>query len=835
MKKIITPYKRTKNNLLLTKTANCWAYYQLPPVTISENNEEGITQYKEKLEEVYDVLGKYPAFRSQILPTSYRLDEKLEELSKDFSDGMENEVYNPKLDFRDLGQKYIERTKDILKDELGQINEYTMYVAVKLKAKLNIDPENLKTNLKQGFGTMKNSLYSTLNLEVDTSEEDFDKFIELEDELYNALQIIDCERVSSERLEEIHDFSFHHNCLGGKIKQSEVVVDPSERAGFLKIMTADDEFYLATLPIAETKDLINYLELFKISQKFPFATEFYLSGRPMNKTIVKNKINLVSNRFKETDKAMYQNEDEDDEIVTGKDRLNTLRNKVNNQDKAMFEWLGAFVVVGKTLDEVRYKARELKNTLYQQYKVKVVQPLGDQLYLFYKFLQGQSLDISEPYWLQYTTSLELAEFGIGLTKQLGSYIGWYLGRNTEGKAPTRDVAIDNSRTIVLFHAFLAHEGIEGANTDSPHIAILGQTGKGKSFLVKMLFFCSIFMKGKILLTDPKSEFKERLMNAYNDKSIQENYPEFIELVDRIKILTLDPDKEENRGILDPLNFLHGSKASDTILDIFSNIVSLSDQQNENELRRTVEQVLQEKEHNEQVGMLTIVERLENHKNENIRLFGENIMMKVQNSILSLVFGYGTNNGVSIQDKVSILEIEGLELPDNKTPINEQSETEQKSVAVMIALAKFCEEFGKRDKHEKTTIIFDEAWTLTSSKGGKKLVKSLRRVGRSYANQLMLVTQSVDDISDDEDNGNFGACFFFDEPSERGKILKYAGLPDNSENQKWLSHMKKGQCLFRDFYGRIDELSIDCLFAEWNLAFATTDKSNSGMAEQKYSR
>ena len=832
--KISTPYKQVKNNLLMTKTGQCWAYYQVPPITISDNNHEDTESYKQQLEVLYEELGHYPEFKSQLLPTDYRLSEKLGELAKDFSDGEEDGEYDEKFDFTEIGDTYIQRTQDILKEELGNISEYTMYVAVRLKTKFDFNHEELSKNIKKGAGTVKENIYSILNLEVETTEEDFEKYTEIEDELFHALQSIRIERVSEDKLNFLHEFSFHHS-LVKNLNAEEVVIDPSERAGYLKFLTDDEEFYLTTLPIAGTDELLNGIELFKIAQQFSFSAEFYINGRPMNKTIVKNKINIVSNRFKETDKAMYQNEDEDDEIVRGKERLNTIRNKVNNQNVPMFEWMGAFVVTGSSLEEVKIKARELKNTMKQQYKVTVVQPLADQLYLFYKFLQGQNLELTEPYWLQYTTHAELAEFSLGLTKQLGSYIGWYLGRITGGQVSSREVAIANSRSLSLFHSFLAHEGLEGAVTDSPHIGITGQTGKGKSYLVKLLFFYLIFMKGKVLLTDPKSEFKERLMTAYYDERVQENYPEFIEFVERLKFITLNPDHSENRGILDPLNFLVGAKASDTTFDIFSSITSLSDQHCENELRRAVDTIVKRKENGDTVGLLHVIDILVKHEDRDISLFGENIKMKVENSILNLVFGYGENNGVSIKDKATVLEIEGLDLPENKTPIAEQSESEQKSVAVMIALAKFCEEFGKRDKHEKTTIIFDEAWTLTTAKGGKKLVKSLRRVGRSYANQLILVTQSVDDVSNEDDSGNFGACFFFDESSEREKILSSAGLPVNKENMDWLGNMKKGQCLFRDFYGRIDEISIDCLFPEWNLAFKTTDKSNAGRAEKKFSR
>lgn len=836
MKKITTPHQSVKDNLLLTKTGKCWAYYQVPPLTISDSDEEKLETYKGQLENVFLSMGTFPEFKMQLIPTDFRLRERFEELAKDFADGQEKKGYNPLKDYRELGKKYIDRTIKLLTEELGEITEYTMYLAVRLKPSFQLDDESLKKNIKHGASHVKSNLYSLLNIEIETDEEEFNRYINAEEELFYTLQTIACERISKERLQFLHQFAFYR---GQPQRQaydpSECVIDPSERAGYLKMITDDEESYVALLPIAETREMINYLELFPIAEDFPFPVEFHINGRAMLKTIIGNKINFVSNRFKETDKDMFQNEDEDDEIVQGKQLLNDLRNKVNNQNIPVYEWLACYVVAGKTLGETKEKARQVKNMMRDQHKVTVVQPVADQLFLFYKFLQGQSLELTEPYWVQYTTNAELAEFCIGLTKQLGSYLGWYLGRITDGEVLSREDAVANSRMIALFHSFLAHEGIEGATTDSPHIAILGSTGNGKSYLVKILFFYLIFMEGKVLLTDPKSEFRERIRNATENEEVQKNYPEFVEFISRIKFIRLDPDKEGNHGVLDPLNFLTGSKARDTIFDIFNSIMTLNDQRTENELRRVVETVLRQKENGEQVGLMTAVDILEQSEDKTIHLFGENLKLKIENSILQLAFGYGKNTGVSIQDKATILEIEGLDLPDSKMKTSEQSETEQKSVAVMIALAKFCEEFGKRSKHEKTTIIFDEAWTLTTAKGGKKLVKSLRRVGRSYANQLILVTQSVDDIQNEDDSGNFGACFFFDESSEREKILQTAGLPVTKENIDMLKQLKKGQCIFKDFYGRTDELSVDCLFPEWDLAFQTTDKSNAGQAERQFAR
>ena len=203
-----------------------------------------------------------------------------------------------------------------------------------------------------------------------------------------------------------------------------------------------------------------------------------------------------------------------------------------------------------------------------------------------------------------------------------------------------------------------------------------------------------------------------------------------------------------------------------------------------------------------------------------------------NSVLQLIFSEGQSEGLALNSKINVLQIEGLDLPKEDDDPRYYSDGERKSLCLMIPLAKFCEKFGSRDKQENTAIIFDEAWMLTKARGGKKLVKSMRRVGRSYKNQLYLVTQSVSDVQSDDDRGNFGARFAFDESEERDDILQYMGLSKTDENRELVKNMTNGQCLFRDFYGRVGKLAIDCLFNEWTEAFKTVEKSHSARAEEE---
>ncbi|EPX7433210.1 ATP-binding protein [Listeria monocytogenes] len=153
---------------------------------------------------------------------------------------------------------------------------------------------------------------------------------------------------------------------------------------------------------------------------------------------------------------------------------------------------------------------------------------------------------------------------------------------------------------------------------------------------------------------------------------------------------------------------------------------------------------------------------------------------------------------------------------------------------MIPLAKFCEKFGSKDKNQETVEIFDEGWMLTSARAGKKLVKSMRRVGRSYNNALVLVTQSVGDVNTEDDNGNFGVNFAFDEPSETEDILDFLNMENSEANKELISNMIKGECLFKDIYGRTGKLAVDCLFEEWKEAFKTVTTNNSAKAEKLFS-
>ncbi|WP_218925376.1 MULTISPECIES: ATP-binding protein, partial [unclassified Gemella] len=142
-------------------------------------------------------------------------------------------------------------------------------------------------------------------------------------------------------------------------------------------------------------------------------------------------------------------------------------------------------------------------------------------------------------------------------------------------------------------------------------------------------------------------------------------------------------------------------------------------------------------------------------------------------------------------------------------------------------------FGS-DKNEKTMIYIDEAWSFNVTKIGRAIKKQLERIGRSMNNALIFITQLVGDIKDEQGiAGNYGCIFAFDEDQDRDNILQLLGLESNDINYKILSNTVKGQCLFRDFYGRVSKLSVHCLFDEWTQSFKTVEKTEVAKAEERF--
>ena len=96
----------------------------------------------------------------------------------------------------------------------------------------------------------------------------------------------------------------------------------------------------------------------------------------------------------------------------------------------------------------------------------------------------------------------------------------------------------------------------------------------------------------------------------------------------------------------------------------------------------------------------------------------------------LLIGDGTEKAINFNNRINILQIDNLELPDSEVPESQYTPKEKLSKVLFGVMGHFAKRFAMMDVGEFKTILFDESWAIKSMPGGIKLLDFLTRMGRS---------------------------------------------------------------------------------------------------------
>lgn len=825
-----TPFKMFRKNMVFTKKGEVWAYYAIDAVSINQNNVEELEKYKFAWRNLFMELRKYENFHLQLYPKRFELEKRLEMLEEDFDE-----------EIKAMATYYNDELKNILGEEFGEIMEDKYILGVCLKKQLYLENASFKELLKDGFGGVTKQFINLVKGEIEFTKNEIEQYEFLECELASLVSGVGGFALPKKELVYIARLNFTRGILHDVAEESEregfmnltnTLIDPTEK-GFLKLENENGSSYMAFVVMNDFPLNMRCNNLFLVLQKLPFFVEAHIKGQYVEMKKAKFKTGLISRRFAESQRETNEvGENSTDRVKQGRYMMDRLSNELD-QDIPLIGWLGTLVVTGKTKEECQRNASYLIRFMKKR-KVECVRPMADQLQLFYKFLHGSNMSLGSN-WIQSTTPKVFGELGFSINAKLGNNVGFYIGRIDETiRVDSFEKAINASKKLFLFHPFIANKGIKGAKTDSPHVAITGETGKGKSFLVKLLFFYLTFLKTKVLYIDPKSELRKWFMKTCENEEIKRKYPWFVQYLKSFNYVTLEKENPNNWGVLDPITYLQGADAKDTAQGVIESIYNMDDKDEvKTAVLKEIDKAIEERQLGEKIGLLHVIERLRNYDDVKIKNAGELLVQLTQNSVLQLVFSHGQNRGLDLDAKVNILEVAGLDLPKEKDDPRYYTDAEKKSLCLMVSLAKFCEKFGSKNPNEETVEIMDEAWMLSSSKLGKKIIKSMRRIGRSFNNALFFVTQSVSDIQSEDDHGNFGVVFAFDEPTEREEILKHLGLEVNKKSIDMLANTVKGQCIVCDIKKNVNKIVVHSPFEEFTMALQTVEKSNSSKAEEMY--
>ncbi|MCY8977774.1 VirB4-like ATPase ConE [Bacillus atrophaeus] len=826
-----TPMKAIHKNLLLTRTGDVWAYYRIKSNSIPMQNKEKVESYKKKWQHLFEEITSYEDFHLMMYPSEYELEKRFKDLETDIA-----------ADAMDVARYYNEETVRLLEQRLGRLTKYDFILGVKLKSSLvNISVE-LKDNILSLFNMATDTVVKMLGWEQNVSTSFFEKYEEVEETLANIIASVRGERLSESEMTYINRYHFVRGLKHQTNEESEIkdvrsitntIIDPTDPS-VLHLHSDQDEGYTAFVVIDEFLHNMSESDLFYEAQSLPFPVEVQMKIQTESKSITKPALNLKRQQLKEEQKEQQSTGDRSDvSTVTSATMVRHLQDEIKKEDVHVMNWLAVVVVHGKTKKECVGKSKIVKRHL-KGAGITCRLPVADQLNLFYKMLPGEKLDITDKNWIQKTTQDGVAEGLFAVNSDIGSKIGFFLGWVDRFREHTDlENAIMSSREFVLFHPFLANQQLKGSKTRSPHCLITGDTGNGKSYLAKLIFNYISMLNIKSLYVDPKKEMRKWIRKVLNDETIRENFPLYIAHLEKYNYITLDHEDQKNWGALDPISFLPPMKAKELVQVIFEQVYDFKGKDDVNTaFLRATSDVIEEKQKGNQVGSLDIIRKMQDHPEKAVQKAGDYLNEVVSDSILKLCIHDGSNPALSLEERITILEVENMDLPDYSERIENYTISQLKSSAVMFALGKFCELFGM-NPDEQTVEFIDEAWIFTTSQQGKKVERQMRRIGRSYNNAEYFISQSTKDALNDEDKGNFGVAFAFDEPNEREEVLKWMNMEVTEENKKMMESMFQGQCLFKDYYGRTSKISIECLFEEWQGALKTVEKKAVAYAEEKY--
>lgn len=831
VKRLEYPIAKTSENMALRKDGVVTVFYRVPntPITITDTDKK--RKHKVTVEQVIKKLEKYHFFEVDLVPKDFLLSEKAKDFERDLA-----------VDCQKIGKQTLERTVKVLTDEMEIPYEYEWLISITIEK--NLVRENLKDAIKNQLNDIAENMANLLGFEVETVSNWYEDYEEVEAVIYQLLSPLKAKRLTNEEL-------YYHQALQYMMyvpHMKEEVLANREMAnitdvvfrmpekGILEFSSIYGTSYISILPIGQfQRTIFNGFHMGELLQRLNFPVWLKLKGEFINKTRLNGEMGRSNNRYRNIMNEAYNTDTvQQDSILMGAYSLKDLMKKVGNKEPLIK--FGSFVIVaGSSIKQLKQR-RQSVLTYFQDMKVSVFEARSDQPYLFQSLLYGQDLQKTSRKWNHLVTSKGFAELMLFTTTRSGNRVGWYIGRVDNRLTAWDDVqeAVKGSKNLVLFNATVANkEDIAGKATKNPHIIITGATGNGKSYLAQLIFLLTSQQNVRLLYIDPKRELREHYQKVINQPDYAKKFPERKKQIESFNFVTLDATIKYNHGVLDPIVILEKENAQSTAKNM---LLYLLRQATEIELNQTtsltnaISEVLERREAGEVVGFNHVIDLLCKDEDRKVVEVGEYFKAIIRNSILELAFSDGNVEGLSYNERVTVLEIADLSLP--KADSDNISDHEANSICLMFALGAFCKHFGERSDDE-TLEIFDEAWVLMQSSEGQAVIKSMRRVGRSKYNTLGLVTQSVHDAENEDDSTGFGTIFAFYEKAERKDILKHVGLEVTEKNLEWLDNMVSGECLYYDVYGNLNRIAIDNIHPDIDPLLKPMKQTKSSVLENKY--
>jgi RecA/RadA recombinase len=423
---------------------------------------------------------------------------------------------------------------------------------------------------------------------------------------------------------------------------------------------------------------------------------------------------------------------------------------------------------------------------YRDMGIDVVNSTGDQFSLLCESLPGDRVRLGSYVQRQplYTIAGGVPTATVDLGDRITQSAGWvgpYIGE-TLGRA----------RSIVHFDPLLA-----AALNRPTAIAITGEPGGGKTTLALLLIMQLALRGVTVAVIDPKGD-AEPLVELLKERGR------------KARVLPLGAAAP---GLLDPFSFGDDLAQKRTMAtETLRLLLPRMSEERESAMIQAVASVAGR----ERPSLGKVIRHLEESADPASKNLGAVLRSMSEMRLARLCFAPSGGQQIDAAGWTTVFTLAGLTLPDVAVSRDDFSYEQRLSVALLYLVSQFARRLlNGMDRRLPKAIFLDEAWAITSTPEGAKLVPEVSRMGRSRNTALILVSQNAGDLLNEQVTNCISGVFAFrsSERVEVANVMALLGVEASDEHKAVLRGLGNGECIFRDLDGRAGRIGIDLISDE----------------------
>lgn len=824
------------DNLIFNQDKSCWAVFKL------NGYDYDFLSTESKINMLYKVARLLSSVMSEAQILCIPVTQDMKQHFKNLKNNLNKEdvLYETALDQLDKTYEYLKSTVQ----HNGATNDYKTYMIVKLQDSTEFEAIlRIKEIYELFVKAPKNAIEVLMNTDTkDILQSKIDKYIRVADKWFykqnQRIHLLKADVMEVQWLIRRMPYRglnksvnlFYRDMqktipwepnANTKFVGKEKVLEPDKKdivrlfSGRIRsqnrVLTVDTDYgksYQSFLVISKLPDEFDYpgCEWLYMLQQYNMQAEICIHIRMTEHREGIRKLERKRREFNsQLEHIQEANADIPDDLLEGKEELDNMEVELKGSKAPILNTSITICLASNNRNDLERKVSQIRNA-YEDMNFGIERPVSDQIALFCQFIPSVGQIVKD--FVMPITPITLASGVIGATHELGDGVGPYIG--TTG-IERKQVFLDLGRACLL--------------NKSASAIFLGNLGVGKSFNTNLLIYLIVLFGGYGLIFDPKGE--------------RSHWGEELHVLDGLITIVTLSSSLEFKGKLDPYNVYREDldMANELAINMLTELFEIKATSNEYvailEAVRTIE------EGNGKPSMLKLATKLDSFDQsdklyEVAKMLARKIRLQKEAGMAQLLFGDGTEQAISLDNRLNILQIQNLKLPSPETEKKDYSTEEKLSTVLMMVLSHFAKKFALVKRPVFKCVLFDEAWALGKTQEGVKLYDYLTRMGRSLYSGCIFNSHSVLDIPTEgiKNTLSYKFCFQTTNSNEADRMIEFLGLENTPELHQILKNLGNGECLFQDLDGHVGILQFDAVFQDIIDVFSTTPKTEVDKEEQR---